>query len=288
MILTAVLIMVWAGIVQAQSLELVGARGWRMDDPRFGGFSSIEVLEDGARFLATTDKGQFAEGVFVRRGGRIIRVDNARLRPILGTKSDLLPADLRDSEGLAVSGRGDIFVSYEGVHLVRRFRTIAGPSEILRMPPTFSGFQSNSSLEALAVDGSGALYTLPERSGLLNRPFPVWRWRNGRWDQPFSISRSDGFLPVGADFGPDGRLYLLERYFNGLSGFASRVRSFAVTGNSIGDERKLLTTTTGTHDNLEGISVWRNAAGNIRVTMISDDNFRFFQRTEFVEYRLVP
>jgi hypothetical protein len=42
---------------------------------------------------------------------------------------------------------------------------------------------------------------------------------------------------------------------------------------------------TGTHDNLEGLDVWADAEG-LRATMISDDNFRFFQRTEIVDYRL--
>ena len=47
----------------------------------------------------------------------------------------------------------------------------------------------------------------------------------------------------------------------------------------------LLTTVTGTHDNLEGLTVWKDAAG-LRATMISDDNFRFFQQTQIVDYRL--
>jgi hypothetical protein len=50
-----------------------------------------------------------------------------------------------------------------------------------------------------------------------------------------------------------------------------------------------LETVPRTHDNLEGIAVWRDAEGFIRLTMISDDNGRApFQRTEFVEYRVLP
>jgi hypothetical protein len=47
----------------------------------------------------------------------------------------------------------------------------------------------------------------------------------------------------------------------------------------------LFTTATGTHDNLEGLDVWSDSDG-LRATMIADDNFRFFQRTEIVDYRL--
>lgn len=88
------------------------------------------------------------------------------------------------------------------------------------------------------------------------------------------------------DFGPDGRLYLLERALRGLF-FATRVRRFEIAeGARVVSEETLLETAAGTHDNLEGISVWRDGAGDIRITMISDDNFRFLQRTEIVEYRL--
>ena len=50
-------------------------------------------------------------------------------------------------------------------------------------------------------------------------------------------------------------------------------------------EKTLLTTATGTFDNLEGIAVWADGSG-LRATMISDDNLRFFQQTQIVDYRL--
>ena len=51
------------------------------------------------------------------------------------------------------------------------------------------------------------------------------------------------------------------------------------------DEEILLTTRPLQYDNLEGIAVWADGQG-IRITMVSDDNFLFVQRTELVEYRL--
>ena len=62
-------------------------------------------------------------------------------------------------------------------------------------------------MEALAIQPDGTLLTMPERSGAEGRPFPVLRYRNDKWDQPFTISRDGDWLPVGADIGPDGRLY---------------------------------------------------------------------------------
>jgi hypothetical protein len=91
---------------------------------------------------------------------------------------------------------------------------------------------------------------------------------------------------VGADFVPDGGFYLLERQLASVFGFSSRVRRFRITGDTLTDEETLFETEAGRFDNLEGLAVWRGPDGDIRLTMISDDNFNFFQITEFVEYRI--
>ena len=64
------------------------------------------------------------------------------------------------------------------------------------------------------------------------------------------------------------------------------MRRFTLKDDRIVQDDTLLTTHTLRHDNLEGLSVWRDAEGDIRLTMISDDNFQPIQRTEFVEYRV--
>ncbi|SDW73046.1 esterase-like activity of phytase family protein [Litoreibacter albidus] len=280
---------VWltAGAAGAQSLEFVSRYVWNDPVDGFGGFSSLELTRDGTSFTTTSDKGMIAEGRIVRDGGRIRGVDNLRFERIQNTDGAPLRSYRTDAEGLAIAPDGTIYISFEGTHRVLAYDSTQGAAKALPELPWRSTLQSNSSLEALAIDGAGVLYTMPERSGDLNRPFPVFRLRNGRWDRALSIPRRDGFLPVGADFGPDGRLYLLERELAGLNGFASRVRSFKLERNALSDEREILRTTPGTHDNLEGLAVWATPEGVIRVTMISDDNFKFFQRTELVEYRLV-
>lgn len=260
---------------------LVGQYHWRADDPAFGGFSAIEVSDDGREFIAISDRGRFTTGRLIRENGVITAVEAAPVRPLRGADGAPIPAGQNDSEALAIGANGQIFVSFEGVHQVRVFDPSWSMSTALPSPREFANMQANASLEALAIGTDGALYTLPERSGRADLPFPVYRFKDGRWDQPFSIPRRGVFLMVGADIGPDGRLYLLERDFVGV-GFRTRVRRFDLTG---GAEETLLQTGVGVHDNLEGISVWQDDAG-LRLTLISDDNFRFFQRTEIVEYRL--
>ncbi len=287
LILIFVVAQLWASLALADRLEFISRFTWTNSDPLFGGLSSLDLSRDGQSFVATGDKGLFVEGQVMRRAGRIKGLDNLRFQLIQDARGKPRLSYETDAEGLAVAPNGKLFVSFEGTHEILSYGGIDDKAAHLSRLPWKGDLQSNSSLEGLAIDTRGWLYTFPERSGSLNRPFPIYRYRNGAWDRKLRFPRRDAFLPVGADFGPDGRLYILERELTGLSGFASRVRSFSVSRDRLSDEKILLTTSPGTHDNLEGIAVWATPEGALRVTMISDDNFRFFQRTELVEYRLV-
>ena len=265
----------------------VSAYHWQSDDPLFGAFSAIEVTADGADFVTLSDRGAYTSGRILRDDqGNVASVTAVPMRLLNGADGLPLRKYRNDTEGLAILPNGLTYVSFERDARVARYDTMAGPGIIVPQLQAFRDMQSNSSLEALAVDAAGTLYTLPERSGGVSVPFPVFRFKNGRWDQPFNLPRRGFFLAVDADIGPDGRFYLLEREFHGLSGFASRVRRFVINDDALSHEETLFETAPGQHDNLEGISVWRDATGFLRLTMISDDNLLFLQRTEIVEYRV--
>ncbi|MCO4848639.1 MAG: esterase-like activity of phytase family protein [Yoonia sp.] len=251
---------------------------WTNADDRFGGLSGLDISDDGTSFTAIGDRGIFVTGQIVRGvDGHISSITNTVVKPLLPPRGSKTP----DSEGIAIGAGGDIYVSVEAKHRILAFDSLDARPRTLPRHPDFVGMQANSSLEALAIDADGTLYTIPERSGRATRPFPVYRFKDGDWDIPFSIPRRGHFLVAGADIGPDGRLYILERHFTGL-GFQSRVRRFDMSG---GSEVTLIETTNRTHDNLEGISVWTSPTG-LRMTLISDDNFKVFQRTELVEYAI--
>ena len=264
---------------------------WRMPDQSlFGGFSGFEIGPQGRNFVTQSDRATLWRGQIQRDArGSITGVTlTSGPNKLHNLKGALMPHRFADSEGLALARDGSVYLSFEGEARVAHFASDGGPAHDLPRPPAFKHMQRNSSLEALAIAPDGTLYTMPERSGSLTKPFPVWRYRNGKWSQPFAIPRNGDWLPVGADFGPDGRLYVLERDFWGLLGFLTRVQVFDIKGNTISGGDVLIKTGPGKHDNLEGLSVWQDNTGAIRLTMISDDNFRIFQRTEIVEYRLPP
>ncbi len=286
-----------AGLLLLASLEgsagpnppagFVGAYRWTLPDPLFGGFSAIEVAADGVGFTAITDQGSFTQGALTRDGdGKISAVSARPLRRLPGLGNLALTPSRSDSEGLAVAADGTAYVSFEGIARVLRYRRLDGPAVSLPVAAGFRRLKINAGLEALAISAEGELFTLPERSGTVDQPFAVFRFRDGVWSEGLTIPRRGEFLPVAADFGPDDRFYLLERAFRGLPGFASRLRRFDLAADGFTGEVTLLETQFGLHDNLEGMAIWRDGENRLRATMISDDNFNFLQNTEIVEYRL--
>lgn len=281
------LILCLAAPAQSASLEFLSSFIWPETGANFGGFSALELSADGTKFTTVSDKGRFMTGTLSRKSGQITNVTSGPIRPLHGQTGGPLKRFDTDSEGLAIGADGQYFVSFEGNHRVWRYDDPEGAANKTGHHEDFRKFQNNSGLEALAIDANGVLYTLPERSGELDRPFPVYTYQNQQWETRFSIPRRGEFLPVGADFGPDGKFYLLERDFVWYKGFASRVRRFDMTPEGATNEETLLVTPFGMHDNLEGIAAWQDQSGRLRLSMISDDNFSYFQVTEFVEYAVV-
>lgn len=274
------------GAGQDDRAQLVSVTRWTVPEMWFGGFSGIEISEDGTDIVVMSDRSHFGRARLRRSAGEIVDVeliDQERMLDVWGRPPKGL---LRDAEGLAQIGVGPYYVSFEGQGRLEAFESPGGKGKAIKAGRVFEKMKPNGGMEALALDGQGRLYTLAEEPVGDPKVAQVFRFDGRKWSTPFHISRSDVFKPVGADFGPDGRFYLLERGFNGIA-FRSRVRRFTIGPDGFTDETVLFTTISGMHDNLEGLTVWKDSNGLIRLTMISDDNFRFVQRTEVVEY-VVP
>lgn len=269
----------------AEKAQFVGAYTWRAKPDWFGGFSGIEVSDDGTAMTVLSDRATVVRARIQRESDEISGIELESAQRLRSSKGRYLLGRIMDSEGLAVAPDGSLYISFEGVSRVVHHQRDDSRARVLPRPKAFRSLPLNKALEALAIDEQGRLYTLPENAPNAKGEIPVWRWDGTRWRQPFSLPRRGGFLPVGADFGPDGRFYLLERNFVFI-GFRSRLRRWDITNQGVHNEVTLLETGTGLHDNLEGVSVWRDQNGDLRATMISDDNFKSLQRTELVEYRL--
>ena len=258
-----------------------------------GGWSGFDVSPDGRAFWAVTDRGYRLEGTLRRENGRLAGIaagPATRLAP-LRTQSSPEPAD---SEGLDAGGPdGVVTVSHEGWTRLRAYRPGDSRATWVRDLPGWARFPKNRGLEALARDAAGRVFTLPELPEAPGDTFPLLRydprpnWATGIWQIAARITSDDGWAAVGADFGPDGDFYLLEREIV-LPGFRSRIRRFDLSGARPDVPPTLRGTVVyasslGRHGNLEGIGIWQDAEGRLRATMVSDDNGLRLMRGEMVE-----
>lgn len=269
----------------AEKARHLGSYTWKLDQPWFGGFSALKITDQGRRMTVLSDRATLVTARIQRHQDEILAIRADRADGLRASTGKALHGRVGDSEGLAVAADGAQYISFEGVARVARYPRPDGRAEVLPRPQAFRTLPLNKSLETLAIDQRGHLYTLPERALDKQGQIPVWRWDGQRWSRPFGLTPKGSFLPVDADFGPDGRFYLLERDLT-LLGFRSQLRRFDITADGPVNEVTLLQTRAGTHDNLEGLSIWRARDGGLRATMVSDDNFLSLQRTELVEYAL--
>lgn len=282
---------VLAGIAPAMATpraDVVGTYVWHIDDPRFGGWSGIDFSDNGTHFRAISDAGYTLSGAFTRNAdGAVTGVDAGPILLMRGDEAEPLSEESRDAEDVAVEPDGSYDVSFERDQRVSHYRDDTAAADILTYNRLdLTEYPYNNGIEALALASDGTLYAIPEVDPTGAHRHKVYRWRDGAWSVPFTL-REDGFWrPVAADFGPDGRLYLLERDFWGLVGFMTRIRRLTMGPDGFTASEVLYTSRAGVHQNLEGLSVWTDAEGAVRLTTVSDDNYMFLLRTEIVDFRV--
>lgn len=269
---------------QVQRAEFVSALPLRGDADWFGGFSGIEVTDDGQRVYLVSDRGQLLAGTLLRQNGQLTGIADLSDRPLVDRHGNTREFPFTDAEGLALDAQGRLNVSFEQAQRILRYDTWESDAKWPSYTRSWRALHSNGGLELVAVDAAGTLYTIPE-----GVPDGAWealvyrRLPGQKWDQPFTLPLDKRFVPVGGDFGPDGRFYLLERDVYPF-GFRSRVRAMKVTDDGFDQIETLLETPLGRHGNLEGLAVWKDDKQRIRLTMVSDDNFLAPLRSEIVEY----
>ena len=260
---------------------------WERPEDYFGGWSAIEVMVGGASFIAIGDNAQIYEGIFLRDGNRIVGVERAPVGALVDT--DGTPffqkniEHIGDSEGLTVLSGRRFAVSFERFPRILIYGEKGLPIRV-ELPREATGLPENGGVEALAVDNVGRFLAIPESLPKGAAGFPLWRQTPAGWETLGHLKRSQGFRPVAADVGPDGKLYVLERAFH-LVGFQSRIRTFW-PDQFDPDGETLWTSHLRQFDNLEGLSVWQDSESQLRLTMISDDNNISIQETQIIEFRL--
>lgn len=280
------------------NLEFRGGLELSSKHPAFGGISAIHVEPDGNRFIAATDRGSWLRGRIVYRDGRVAGVTDTEIAPILGADGRPLAArGWYDVESLAERD-GIFYIGIERVEQIVRFDYrrdgLRARGQPVDVPADFKTFTFNKSLECLAAPREGQLagkliavteHSLDNAGNL--RSFIL----DGDRVTRFSIKRSDDFdVSDCAIFAPN-ELLLLERRYSPARGIAVRIRRLSlddVRADAVVDGRPMVEADLAYQiDNMEGIAVHRNPAGETVVTLVSDDNFSIIQRNLLLQFSVV-
>jgi hypothetical protein len=286
--------------VRFGALEFRGGMTLTSPHRDFGGVSAIRVGADGAQFVALTDKAHWLTGRIVYDAERRPRhIADAVLAPMLGPDGRTLAArGWYDTESIAQDG-GTLYVGIERVNRIVRFDFgrfgVLARAEPIPVPPGVAKLPNNKGLEAMeAVPKgqplAGTMIAISERG--LDERGDIRAFLIGGPDPgEFSVKRSDDFDISDCVLLPSGDLLLLERRFFVWSGVAMRIRrvpqAAIVPGATVDGPTLILADMAYQIDNMEGLSVHRNAQGEIILTLVSDDNFSLLQRTILLQFRLV-
>jgi hypothetical protein len=289
--------------VRFGALEFRGGLALTSDFAAFGGISALHMDPDGAHILAVTDNGSWLKARIVYRNGRPDGLADAEMAPLLGANGKPLASQRNyDSESLTQVGDA-LYVGIERVEHIMRFAAkdgFAARGSPIATPPDFKTFKYNKSLECLASPPAGQPYAgklvaVTEESldaAGNHRSFvldPAARSAAGTLR--FTVKRSDDFDISDCTILPPGDLLLLERSFSFAKGVAMRIRRVPVSAikeGAVVDGPVLIRADLGYQiDNMEGIAVHRNDAGETIITLVSDDNFSAIQRNILLQFALV-
>lgn len=269
-------------MVPLTSIEL------RSDATEFGGLSALELSPTGDQATVVSDTGMIYHFDLLRHEDGSIKHVHLHPGTRLLMEGGINPDEklLRDTEGLAIGADGTMFLAAESKMRLLTYAPASDTPKASRLPELRPNIPKNVGYEALAVDQRGRLYTLAESSGSLNLPFSLMRREaESEWEEIYALPRAGGFRPVGADFGPDGHLYVLSRAFSGFA-FSTRIDRVRFDGDHVIGQDRLFSGRYGQFDNLEGIAIWQPKGKSIRALTISDDNFSSLQRSLLIEFVL--
>jgi hypothetical protein len=264
----------------------------------FGGWSGLEVLDDG-RLLAVTDTGEWFEARLVlNEDGDLVGLTDARSALMRGENGEPFASkDEGDAEGLAQLPDGRFAVSFEQTQSIRIYELNRdGPFGTAQPGPRLADTErlpSNSGLEALAAMADGSLLVGAEGGG---GPTPLWVASLGASEPaPIRIRYrpETGYSLTSLDRLPDGSFIALERFFAPIIGPRARITRFPAaaldSGGEILPEVEVLASLAAPLpvDNFEGVSAVRMPDGATRIYIVSDDNLSDRQRTLLLAFDLV-
>jgi hypothetical protein len=290
-------------ITRFGALEWLGGVSLTSADARLGGLSGVVTEDGGRRILAVTDYGDWISAtVDLDDAGAPVALADARVGRLAGPDGKPIRGKRPgDAEAVAVRTRADggreVLVSFETPGHIAVYRD-APPFEtaprVTTYPPALARVAKNSRGEALAVVPAdrplaGAVLVLAEGPAAEGESIPGGLIAGGAW-RPIALAGAGPYALTDAAFLPDGDLLVLERRFGFGDGIGMRIRRIAadaiVAGAVLDGEVLIEAGFSQAIDNMEGMAVDTDTEGTV-LTLVSDDNRSFLQRTLLLRFRLV-
>ena len=208
-----------------------------------------------------------------------------------------------DAEAIALLDgtltRGTVLIGFERNHRIGRFPVVDGvlqnPVGYVKLPPEAKRMRPNKGLEAVTVmqggPHKGAIIAFSERFPDTPAQHTGWLWVKGE-PQRLGFPNIGEFDVTDATSLSDGTLLVLERRFRWTEGVKMRIRRFPAAevkpGALMQGDTLIEADLSAEIDNMEGLTWHRSPAGEIILTLISDDNFNhFLQRNLLLQFALV-
>ncbi len=277
------------------ALEFIGGIVLSAKYKHFGGFSGLHIATDGLTLTAHSDRGHWLRGRLKVEGDRITGLEHAEMAPMRGPDGRTLSArKWFDTEALTSDGE-NFYVGIERANRILRYRIADGLNARgipVQVPNGIRTLPFNQGLEALAfvpkgMPLAGSLLAISEL-GLDENGNILAFILGGATPGIFTLRRIGSFEVSDAAISPTGHLIVVERFFRFVSGIHLRIRAIPLSAIKPGAlvDGEVLMEADGSFeiDNMEALSITKGADGRILLTLLSDDNFNFFQRTVLLRF----
>lgn len=276
-------------------LTYLGGLALDSSNRNFEALSGLTMIDD--QLIMVTDEGYWTTANLQSdEAGAPIGLANARLGALLNTDgTPMLSKRLADAEAVTMVN-GDLWVTSERNQPIRAYALedgrLTGPANLPFGDAAPLIGSRNQGLEAMVHVTTGplageTLIFLEEPPRRAADPTAMRLMPDGS-RQTFAVRRQDDYAITGAAMMPDGDVLLVERRFSWTDGIFMRLRHLPAADIASGAvEGRIILDADGATliDNMEGIAVTEHANGPI-ITLISDDNSNFFQRTVLLRFQI--
>ncbi|MCR9130488.1 MAG: esterase-like activity of phytase family protein [Alphaproteobacteria bacterium] len=280
------------------ALRYAGGLALASDSPLFGGWSAMEVSEDGTRLLAISDSAAWMTARLVYdEAGDLTGLADIVITPMLDTDGAPLSGERADAEGLAPLGGGRYAVSFERDHRIAVYEIGENWSQVeTATPSSFPGLpgadrlRANAGAEALARLGD-QLFAGIEDPIVDGQPNTLWRYDLSRLDTPprsAAVTLTPGFGLTGLTADGEGGLLVVERFW--ARDVGNRIVLGRLSAEALSEPERILAPEPlaqlepdMTVDNFEAVAL-AQINGDRRILILSDDNFNDAQRTLLLSF----